>query len=726
MKKVLIAILIPLGTLAALLLGGIFCYLGVTAGVRLDSEKLQMSTACVRVYDGNGEQIESARRKSVSLSDLPAYVPQAFVAVEDKRFYTHNGLDYKRIGGAILKNLKSFSFREGASTISQQLIKNTHLTSKKTIERKLKEIKLTRQLEKKYSKDQIIELYLNSIYFGHDVFGIAAASDFYFGKEAENLTPSESAMLAALVRSPNRYSPFRNAELCFSRRNFILKLMKEQGFLDEKEYSDAVQDPLPEFPAETKSGDSYLSLVFDELSQIFPDADTGSLGALRVYTFLDRNMQEKLEETQADSDVCTLVRDNRGNGLKAFYSTCGVLKRLPASTLKPLLVYGPAIEEDIICPATPILDERTDFAGYCPDDAGGASGKYMSARYALSHSVNIPAVKILNTIGCERAAAYLDKMDLHVEKEDYSLALALGGMREGFSLRSLADGYAVLAKYGTFAPSKTISRIENAAGKVLYAYRPHENKVFSEETSYLLNDMLKTAVKEGTAKKLKNLPFDLCAKTGTAEGKTGNTDAYTIAYTSEDTVAVWLGNKDNTEIDTTGGGLPANIALEILKSLYREHSPASFPPCDGVETRRIDMREYETNHRILLSDPNSPFLTDRPEIFKKNACGYETSTKYSAPRIETPKISVSNGTVNIVLCQTEYYDYIVKRENHGVETVIYSGKYQKCISDSSVKEGESYRYSVTPFYKEIEGETVYLPLVHIERAKALPDSWWED
>ncbi len=726
MKKVILAILIPLGVSATLFLGGIFYYFGVTAGVNLDSEKLKLSTACVRVYDEDGEQIESATRKSVSIADLPEYVPQAFVAVEDKRFYTHHGLDYRRIGGALLKNLRTFSFREGASTISQQLIKNTHLSSEKTINRKLKEVKLTRQLEKKYTKDEIVELYLNSIYFGHDVFGVAAASDFYFGKEAEELSPAESAMLAALVKSPNGYSPFRNAEACLTRRNFVLKLMKEQGYLDEAKYEISAGTPLPDLPAPTKKNDSYLSLVFEELSEIFPEADTGDLNSIRVYTFLNKNLQKKLEETEADSDVCALVRNNRTNGIKAFYSTCGVLKRLPASTLKPLLVYGPAIEEDLICPATPILDTKTDFSGYCPDDVDGASGQYMSARYALSHSVNIPAVKILNSMGCEKAAAYLEKMNLHIDESDYSLALALGGMKQGFTLPALADGYAVFANMGTFAPSKVISRIENSKGKIIYAYKPRETRVFSEETSYLINDMLKTAVKEGTAKKLKNLPFAVCAKTGTAEGKTGNTDAYTIAYTSEDTAAVWLGNRDNTEIRATGGGMPANLVLGILKEIYKSHSPADFPACGGVEELLIDMQEYETNHRILLSDPNSPFLTDRKELFKKSSAPKEMSTKYSSPKIEMPSIYVNNGAVSIVLCQAEYYDYIIKRENRGVETTIYSGKYQKCISDNSVIAGESYRYSVTPVYKNTEGETLYLPLVHIKICSSLPEDWWKD
>ena len=203
MKRTLTVLGILFGSLAVLAFTAFFAYLCITAGVKLDTRKLTLDVSCVRLYDNAGEQIEAAKRKSVSLDGLPEHVKQAFVAVEDKRFYQHGGLDYLRIGKAALKNIASFSFREGASTISQQLIKNTHLSSEKTLTRKLKEFKLARQLEKKYSKDEILQLYLNSIYFGHDAFGIGNASAYYFGKDAEELTLAESAMLAALVRSPN-------------------------------------------------------------------------------------------------------------------------------------------------------------------------------------------------------------------------------------------------------------------------------------------------------------------------------------------------------------------------------------------------------------------------------------------------------------------------------------------------------------------------------------------
>ncbi len=698
-------------------------YFSVTAGTKLQPEKLELTQNCVRVFDGNGEEI-ALSKINASLSELPDYLPNAFVAVEDKRFYNHHGLDYKRMGKATMKNAVSFSFREGASTISQQLIKNTHLSGEKTLTRKLKEIKLTRQLEKRYTKKEILELYINSIYFGHSAFGIGSAARFYFGKEARDLTPAESATLAALVKSPNRYSPFKDAEKCLSRRNFVLTLMAEQGYLTSEQAEEAKNEPLPASPAPAEEKSSYLSLVWNELTELFPDVSSGD--ELYVYTFLDRTLQSELEKTQAESDVCVLVRDNAKNGIKAVYSTCGLLRRLPASAIKPLAVYAPALEENLISPATPVLDEKINYAGYSPANYGGQYGGYMSVRYALSRSVNVPAVKILNELGTERACSYLEKMNLSVAKNDRSLALALGGMKEGFTLSELADGYAVFADGGYYAPSGFIDRVMDGKHQTLYKHSPVKRVVFSEDVCCLVNDMLQTAAKEGTAKKLKSLPFPVCAKTGTGSSSAGNTDAYTIAYTKDDTVAVWLGNRDNSPVEATGGGLPANIALRILQTLYQNCSPATFPTSDQVIEIAFDKEEYETRHRLICADPLAPPYLTSKELFRKSAIPEGKSTRFSCPSIKKPLISVKNDAVVIELCQTQYYDYIVKRQCGDEIKTIYSGKYRQTICDNSVRQGEKYTYTVIPVWQGVEGVPVELPSVLIENRSEIPDRWWED
>ena len=726
MKKAVIVISSILGALSTLVLALFIYYFSVTAGVRLDANKLVDSVKSVSVFDAEGNQMDLPEiKKCASFSALPSYVPNAFVAVEDKRFYSHNGFDYKRIGKAILRNISSFSFREGASTISQQLIKNTHLSGEKTVNRKLKEMKLTRALEKRYSKEEILSLYLNSIYFGHGAFGIEEAASFYFQKTAETLTPAESATLAALVKSPNRYSPFRHGEKCLKRRNFVLSLMRDQNYISADEYAEAVASPLPLAPNdETESGRSYLSLVFEELAALFP-AEKADDSTLKIYTCYDPDLQKTIEEYEAETDYSACVLDNKTHGIKAYYSSVGRAKRLPASLMKPLIVYAPALEENAISPATPVSDERTDFGGYSPKNYGDKYEGYVSVRHALSHSVNVPAVKILNVIGVDKGAKYMEKMGLEVTEEDKSLALALGGMKEGYDLPSLAFAYSVFPAMGSYSPSRAIRKIESAAGKTLYEWKPTYTRVFSEDTASLMNDMLQTTVQEGTAKKLRSLDFQIAAKTGTGANSAGNTDAYTVSYTSEDTVAVWMGMRDNSPIKTTGGGLPATLALQINRKLYEKHSPADFPASDGVKKIAFDKEEYEKNHRILAADPSAPPVTTLSELFRSSALPIEQSTRFSKPTIQKPTISVKNGSVSIVLCQTEYYDYIVKRKNNGKTVTIYEGPYRSAIVDNSVVAGESYEYSVTPLYMETAGEPVLLPAVHIPKQAEIPDHWWE-
>lgn len=723
MKRALKIVGVAAALFALLLLALTLYYLGVTAGVRLDAKKLTMPTACIRLYDTHDDEIPAAISVSTTTHALPNYVKEAFVAVEDKRFYEHHGIDMHRMLGALWHNLKSFSFREGASTISQQLIKNTHLSSEKTIVRKLKEIRLARALEKKYSKDEILTLYLNSIYFGHSAFGIGQAAQFYFGKTAEELDIAESAMLAAIVRSPNRYSPFRDAERCLARRNLVLTLMQEQGLLSEEQAAAAKEAPLPQKPAAETQHNAYLTLVLQELADLFPDAGSGGWGTLHVHTAYDPALQEAAEQVQCDTDSCVLVRDNRRNSIVALASTVGTPMRSPASAIKPLLVYAPAMEENLICPATPVLDARTDFGGYSPDDYGGATDQYMSVRDALAHSANIPAVRILNELGIERATEYLAKMGIRIRDEDKTLALALGGMRNGIRLPLLADGYAVFANGGTYAASKTIERVTNDSGKTLYARSDSGQQVFSKDVCWLMNDMLMTTAKQGTARRLKSLPFPVCAKTGTAGTEKGNTDAYCISYTSDHVIAVWMGNADGSVCETTGGGLPANEVLRLNRALYAKTSPKPFFDCNDVVRLGYDKLSYEQDHTLLLSDPAAPPYTDPQEFFRIGN-NLPHSTRYSLPNIAAPTIFLKEGKVQIVLCQTEYYDYEVIRENRGEKTTIYQGKYRNAICDNSVRSGETYVYTVIPTYQGHVGTPVTLPSVTVPKKETLPDDWW--
>lgn len=706
--------------LSAAVLALFLFYFAMTAGAKLDLEKLTKDTACVSIFDGAGNPVPLPAGAQ-AFDELPPHVWSAFVAVEDKRFFKHHGVDVRRMVKATMKNALSFSFREGASTISQQLIKNTHLSGEKTLRRKCREIRLARMLEHEMSKEEILSCYLNSIYFGHSAFGIADAARLYFGKTPPELAPHESAMLAALIRSPNRYSPFRDPAACLARRNYVLSLMREQGYLTEAEERYAATQPLPEAPGEQLERNAFLDALFEELAHILPDLSSDNV---TVYTRYDPALQQRLEGQEAESDAAMLVREHATNAVRAFHSTCGMIRRLPASLIKPLAVYAPALEENLISPATPLLDERVDYGGYAPENYGGTCSGYMSARKALASSVNIPAVKLLNALTPHRAAQYLTRMDLSIPEEDETLALALGGMREGFTLPALADAYATFAKGGTFAKGHFITCVKDERGHILYENREEERPVFSRDVCVLVNDMLTTAVREGTAKKLNTLPFPVCAKTGTGGGAAGNTDAYTIAYTGEDTVCVWLGNRDNSPVQTTGGAKPAAIACDILRAMYAA-APRPLPESDEVCEVALDDEEYTANHRMVLADPLAPAYLARKELFRKSAIPQQTSTRFSHPKIQKPQITVHDGGVTIVLCQTKYYDYVIKRRCGEQTTTIYQGKYRNCICDNSVCAGERYEYSVQPVWQGVCGEEVVLPAVRIPLPADVPDQWWE-
>ena len=272
MNKAIKIILIIFITIAALISVAFASFFIITADATLQPEKLVDYTKTIYVFDDMSNKIEDTsyetKQQSVKIENLKKNTVNAFIASEDRVFYSHNGLNYKRMLKALYKNVTSRSFKEGASTISQQLIKNTHLNSDKTIVRKLKEIKLTKQLERRYDKDRILEMYLNTIYFGHNCFGLQSAANFYFGKTAAELDLEQSATIVGLLTSPNNYSPFKNPEKCLARRNTVLKNMLDCSFIDRQTYENAIKTPLSATRDNGRRNySSYIHAVFDEFEE---------------------------------------------------------------------------------------------------------------------------------------------------------------------------------------------------------------------------------------------------------------------------------------------------------------------------------------------------------------------------------------------------------------------------------------------------------------------------
>ena len=736
LKRSLLVLLCLL--LAAVAAAGTY-YFSVTRGVRLDASKFEPAAASMSIYDKNDAPVATVARgsakKSVLLADLPEYVPQAFIAAEDKHFYSHHGLDYKGMARAALKNMKAGAFKQGASTISQQLVKNTQLSPERTIRRKLQEIKLTRQLERRYTKDEILELYLNTIYFGHACYGIADAADFYFGKKAQDLTAAEGAMLAALIRSPNTYSPFANAEKCLAARNSVLTRMYGLGYLDESACEAAKNESLPTREDNAIGAQSYLDAVRREFETLPIFAPYSLRGGCKVYTYMDAPLQEYAEtlKTTADrSGKSIVICDNGQFAVSALYSTEGRIARPPGSAIKPLAVYAPAIEEGLLSPCTPLLDEKTNFDGYAPSNYNDKYYGYVSAGEALAKSLNIPAVKVMQQLGPEKSVRYLTRLGLHPHENDKNLSLALGGMTRGCTLTELAGAYTSFARGGLFTPPAFIRKVEDGAGNVLYKRDTAPLRVFGKDTAELVNEMLEGSVTNGTAKKLAALPFPVCAKTGTCGNDAGNTDAYCVGYTAEHTVAVWMGNADNSLTDISGGGLPSHYAMLLLKEIYKEKRPAPLPEGDAAVCR-IDRAAYERDHVVALASEYEPDAFVMTAHFKKDQTPRNVTSIFGQPTANA-SITWKNNSVCIELCGAEYYAYLIERENNGKKQKVLDGFTPGLFTDKNLAFNEKYTYTVTPYYIGNNGERIYgkketLPAVYIKTDQNKKDEygeWWKN
>lgn len=706
----------------------------VTRDAKLDVAKFEQASKYISIYDGDDKKLSElslyGANKSVHADELPDHVKNAFIAAEDKNFYRHHGLDYKGIARAIVKNIQARSFRQGASTISQQLVKNTQLSSEKTLARKLKEIKLTKQLERRFSKNKILESYLNTIYFGHGCYGIAGAANYYFGKEPADLSAAEGATLAAVIRSPNNYSPFVAPEKCKKVRDGILKQMLSLGYLTQSEYDEAVQQPLPLRSENSIGSQCYLAAVYDELESLPIFAPYELRNGWNIYTYMDSALQKYTEELHTDADrsgKAIAICDNKTGGIRVWYSTEGNLRRQPGSAIKPLAVYAPAAEENLISPCTPILDEKTGFGGYTPSNYKDNYRGWVSVRQALADSLNIPAVKILDMLGTDVSAAYLQRLGLPLPEEDKTLALALGGISHGYTPTEMAGAYAALAD-GVYTQPAFIRKILSADGKTVYERSPQKRRVFSESTAALISDMLRTAAKTGTAKKLATLPFEICAKTGTSGTEKGNTDAWTVSYTTAHTVSVWMGNADNSLTDITGGGLPCHYALLLNKKLYAKSTPENFSR-DGLTECRIDKIAYERDHEVLRASDAQPDKYTFTELFRSDRLPEQTSSTFETPRAQA-EISYSNGTVTILLSDTEYYSFRIRRTGGGKTVTVADGPCAGGVTDSDLRADTVYTYTVIPYFRDAggnihEGEPIVLPSVYCNKPDTIPPEWWK-
>ncbi len=701
----------------------------------INEEVLTSSTLSLNIYDSTNKPIKESNAVNhayASIDSLQPYTINAFISIEDKTFYEHNGINPKRIVKAGINNIKSHSLKEGASTITQQLIKNTQLSNEKTYSRKIKEIALAQKIEKMYDKNKILEYYLNVIYFGNNCYGIESAANYYFSKSANNLTLNESCTLAGMIKSPAQYSPLKNVEKCQNRRNIVLKEMQKDGKISTEEYTISKDKKIELKLNKDKINklNSYSESAINEAEKILGiPARQIALSGYKIYTYQDEEKQNALEEAiksqNVNCDSAGIVIDNEKCAISAYIgdSIFKVLdaKRQPGSCLKPVLVYSPALNEDIIYPCSQILDEKITIADYSPKNVGNVYRGYVSAREALSKSINIPAVKVLSYVGIDKSKVYAEQMGINFDEKDDSYTLALGGMTYGVNLVQLAGSYTTFANNGYFKSPKFISFITDKNNKLIYINKTPSKKVLREDSSYLITDMLKTCAKTGTARKLSTLNMEIASKTGTV-GKSNskeNLDAWNISYTKNQTIGIWLGNLDNSIINYTGGNQPTEIVRNYFQVVQDD---SQFEKPNSIIEKRIDGIDLVENHKITLANGLTPERYTQTELFSNFNLPTDISNKFA--QVEKIKVQgrVENGNAVIEFDAKDYETYIIKVGNKKIEEISgKNGKQTTIIPLSASKQ----TITIENFYSLSPDNKISQELSFVKRNKdTINDKWY--
>lgn len=667
-----------------------------TQSVEFNKNKLITVSKQLNIYDNVNNLISETAYNGqtiVSINDLSEDTINCFLSIEDKKFYEHQGLNYKRIAKAMINNLKSRSFKEGASTISQQLIKNTHLTNEKTIKRKVKEMILTKKLEKAFTKNEILETYLNVIYFGHNCYGIEEASKYYFNKSASELNLEESALLAGMIKAPSHYSPINNPETALKRRNLVLMEMMEDGNISDEEYYNAKQKDIVLNVTQQSMPDMlYLKAVKNEAETLLNiPAQQIALRDYKIYTYYDETSQKALENSLDNenyyhinqygniADSLATVINNSTGGIEALYGKSKYdlsnVKRQPGSAIKPILVYAPALDKGEIHNCSQILDEKVDYSGYSPNNVGNIFHGYTSVRDCVADSLNIPAIKVMDYVGINNCKQFAQKAGIEFNEYDNGFAIALGGFNEGILLTDLTASYIPFACNGNYIKSGFIRKITTSDDIVIYERDESKHQIMGDDTAYLMTDLLINGVKNGTSKRLKDLPYEVAGKTGTVAVKNTNlnTDVYSIAYTTEHSIGVWLGNysfdkEHNLEGCNNGGTYCTSMVKDILNTIYSDHSPNNFEMPDSVIELSIDEKNLLENHTIKLAGDNCPERYQIKEIFAKRFVPSEVSDLYTNFDIDF-NVSLVNNVAQITLNALDYLIYDIYVDDELIESI---------------------------------------------------------
>ena len=584
-------------------------------------------------YDINGKTLSVLKGEKdvyyIEYEDIPIYVKQAIISTEDKRFYKHNGIDYRGIMRAVVAMIQDGEVTQGGSTITQQLARTVFLSNERTWERKIEEMYIAVELEKKYSKEEILEFYLNNVYFANGYYGIEAAAQGYFGTDVSHLSLSQMIYLCAIPNNPTLYNPLTHADKTQARRDRILKSMLEDQVISESSYQTAVAEQIkttePEeiknnyaetytyycatralmelegFEFQTVFSDDEEKTAYERKYQSLYDACNAKLftGGYRIYTSLDLGAQSQLQASvdevlagfgeKSDEGIYELQGaavciDNTTGMVRAIiggrsqddvegYTLNRAFQsfRQPGSAIKPLIVYTPALERGYT-PDTTVVDEPIADG---PVNGDGTYSGAMSLRQAVARSKNTIAWKIFEELTPEVGISYLEAMDFsNLDENDKRLPASIGGFTNGVSPLEMAKGYATIKNDGGYRNPTCIMKITDADGEVIYQADQTASVIYKENACRQMTDMLQTVITSGTGRGYSLGTMPCAGKTGTTND---NKDGWFVGYTPYYTTSVWVGYDIPKEVPGLGGGTyPGKIWHSFMSWLHEGLEPVDF------------------------------------------------------------------------------------------------------------------------------------------------------
>lgn len=557
---------------------------------------------------------DATTKNPIAITDLPEYTPKAFIAVEDREFYEHPGFSIAGIARALRENFLGEGAIQGGSTISQQLIKNAILSPDRHLLRKYQELVLALEIERKYSKDDILELYINTNYYGEGAFGIQDASQRYFSKDASDLTLAQSALLAGIIRAPSYYSPLTgDLQAAMERKDLILNLMQEQGYISEEELQEALAEEIEFDPTEqdiNEQGVHFALMVRDLLIDEFGEQDVASSG-FTVKTTMDLSLQQasqnaveaqvnRLKDSKVSNgaavaidpktgEVLALVGSYDWNDTQTGRINMAIAPRQPGSSFKPI-IYAKAFEEKLITPSTMLQDESVSFGNYRPRNYDNRFRGEVLARYALANSLNIPAVHVMNMVGVREGINAAHKLGITTlnDETDYGLPLVLGAAE--VPLIEMTNAYATYANEGEWNNYILFTQVLDKNGRVIFEPKRENRQALPSSAAFLVSSILSD--NKARAEVFGNaltISRTAAVKTGTTEDYR---DALTIGYTPQLAVGIWIGNNDNTPMTSIAGALgAAPIWRQIMEAGLRGKPTESFIQPAGVISEKVCLED---------------------------------------------------------------------------------------------------------------------------------------